>query len=62
MEVGGRIEQNSIQARAKEYAADRQSKTKEIDTAATLQNSNIQKMADMEHEKEVINMGKKDSK
>jgi hypothetical protein len=62
MEVGGRIEQNSIQARAKEYAADRQSKTKEMDTATTLQNSNIQKMAEMEHEKEMSKMEKKEPK
>lgn len=62
MEVGGRIEQNSIQARAKEYAADRQSKTKEIETASTLQNSNIQKIADMEHEKEMSEMEEGKSK
>jgi hypothetical protein len=53
MEVGGRIEQNKLQADAKVYTADRQSKTKEIENATTLQNSNIQKMADMEHEKEM---------
>lgn len=53
MEVTGRVQQNNRQAQAKEYAADRQSKTKELETATTLQNSNIQKMAEMEHEKEM---------
>jgi hypothetical protein len=33
-----------------------------MDTATTLQNSNIQKMAEMEHEKEMSKMDKKDSK
>ena len=53
MEVSGRIGQNQIQADAKIYVSDRQSKTKETETAATLQNSNVQKLADMEHEKEM---------
>jgi hypothetical protein len=53
LEVGGRIEQSQKQADAKIYQADRQSKTKEVEVASTLQNSNIQKMADFEHEKEM---------
>jgi hypothetical protein len=56
MEVTGRIGQNQIQADAKIYAADRQSKTKEVENATQLQNSNIQKVADMEHEKEMAEM------
>lgn len=53
MEVSGRIIQKDKETEGKIYVADRQSKTKETETAATLQNSNIQKLADMEHEKEM---------
>ncbi len=53
LEVSGRIEQNKLQADAKIYSSDRDSKTKENVNATMLQNSNIQKMADIEHEKEM---------
>jgi len=56
MEVTGRIGQNQIQADAKIHVADRQSKTKEFENATQLQNSNIQKVAEMEHEKEMAEM------
>lgn len=58
LEVSGRIEQNKLQADAKIYSSDRDSKTKEGVNATMLQNSNIQKMADMEHEIEMV--GKKE--
>ncbi len=61
MEVSGRVEGNRLQSDAKIYSSDRQSKTKELEVATTLQNSNLQKAADMEHEKE-MNDVKEDKK
>jgi len=60
LEVSGRIEQSQKQADAKTYQADRKSKTKETEIAATLQNSNLQKVADFEHEKEMAKNEKKE--
>ena len=37
-------------------------KTKEIENASTLQNSNIQKMAEMEHDKEMAEIESSKSK
>ena len=60
MEVSGRVEGNRLQSDAKIYSADRQSKTKETEVATTLQNSNLQKVADMEHDKEMSSVGAKE--
>ncbi len=56
MEVTGRVDGHKIQSDAKIHVAERQSKTKELETASTLQNSNIQKIADIEHEKEMADI------
>lgn len=53
MEVGGRVEQNTLQSNAKMYAADRQAKTKEAEFMHNSQNQNLQKAAQIEHEKEL---------
>ncbi|MGL4362717.1 MAG: hypothetical protein ACRCSG_05565 [Cellulosilyticaceae bacterium] len=54
MEVTGRVEQNNIQAKAKEYVADRGAKSSEAKHVTKLQNDNLQQVESQIHEEKII--------
>ena len=56
LEVTGRIEQNKLQADAKIYSSDRQSKTTEAIAAENIKKETLHKAIDVEHENEMADM------
>lgn len=56
LEVTGRIEQNKLQADAKIYSSDRQSKTTEAVAAENIKKETLHKAIDVEHENEMADI------